>query len=788
MGERNEGPVCLRPPAMQQQQAKAENHKHAGKPNSHETRPVDDGQPRVAASKLMDVNLKDFPDKSLLTHRERIVTASVCLSRAIRSLPPAYCPPGKLFFFRIVNNNRYIRALLLVALTHAIIVTFWEPPPRLYGASAERIAAAGYSTSFVYWFDIIACQMYLFHVFLLWYLTPSGNWYRNLDKPFCLVTTFIYIDMLLDVARESYGLRPFRFLRPLLYVLLSPQSRNMAKSTLATIVPVVKAVLLLLLFQIFWCVVGLNVFEGSASDTNPFGAACWTEAGETHPFQNFGQAFVSMYVLATAANHPDIVWPFYTCNCTFRASNLTGIMLPDYKFETSKWCGPRRAFAGVFFVSYMLVVFFSLFKCILAICFYYFDKGSKHQVLKAVVRQRVSIITAFHYLAEGDGDTARIAEAMFQEAYIEVQHLNPFTKQNAATVFRLLDEEKKGQLSLKNMFKFPDVLATSFTLRRHKDLFGCYSTWKKSKPRQQLLALVRPRFGKMSYLESFVLVLLFLDFFLLAVESARNTAGAHAFSQTIVVVVVIEAFLRAIGLGIHSYMLEKWNVFDAFIALFSFVVLIVEISVNKPEYDSVFKLLNTFKVFRLLKVLSFSSRSLEAKEVKDEAPERFAFLRKLMDALVRTVPASINIALLLALSLVFFSLICMELLAKIDANTKTYSTNKGGIDYTGGDVLQYDWSDMPNSLWSTMTILAQNIWHQVLFNAIKEVGFHVAWLLVLIHFTTNLILANVLQSVFINIFQTLFDREVTERTKNKPKKNRLACVDLFSAVGGFERM
>eukprot|EP00300_Choanocystis_sp_HF-7_P018747 c20125_g1_i3.p2 GENE.c20125_g1_i3~~c20125_g1_i3.p2 ORF type:complete len:149 (+),score=22.67 c20125_g1_i3:396-842(+) len=117
-----------------------------------------------------------------------------------------------------------------------------------------------YSTSFVYWFDIIACQMYLFHVFLLWYLTPSGNWYRNLDKPFCLVTTFIYIDMLLDVARESYGLRPFRFLRPLLYVLLSPQSRNMAKSTLATIVPVVKAVLLLLLFQVstwWWW----NIFE-----------------------------------------------------------------------------------------------------------------------------------------------------------------------------------------------------------------------------------------------------------------------------------------------------------------------------------------------------------------------------------------------------------------------------------------------------------------------------------------------------------------------------------------------
>jgi hypothetical protein len=125
-------------------------------------------------------------------------------------------------------------------------------------------------------------------------------------------------------------------------------------SGLVTLQPLGKTFALLLFGIAFYSTIGINLFQhhayenipGSSDKGNLFGAACVLQAGESHPFENFGTAFVAMYTLASTDNFAEVMWPFYTCECQFVAANSSASdALASFDWRIEDRCQYRQAVA-----------------------------------------------------------------------------------------------------------------------------------------------------------------------------------------------------------------------------------------------------------------------------------------------------------------------------------------------------------------------------------------------------------------------------------------------------------
>ena len=94
-------------------------------------------------------------------------------------------------------------------------------------------------------------------------------------------------------------------LRPLLFVSLSQSMRGALMTLLRTLPSVMDSVVLIALLLVVYAIVGVILFRN-------------TEEGEQF-FSSFGKAMVSMLVLLTTANYPDVMMPAYS---RYRASVL----------------------------------------------------------------------------------------------------------------------------------------------------------------------------------------------------------------------------------------------------------------------------------------------------------------------------------------------------------------------------------------------------------------------------------------------------------------------------------
>eukprot|EP00299_Pterocystis_sp_00344_P017210 c8633_g1_i1.p1 GENE.c8633_g1_i1~~c8633_g1_i1.p1 ORF type:complete len:915 (+),score=211.38 c8633_g1_i1:24-2747(+) len=797
---------------------------------------------------------------SFLNHNDsRQATAAVCLVRAIRRLPPTFCAPRRAKWFLLFHSNLYRKALLWVSLFHAIVLTTWEPPPRTYHMSLKQTIDAGYTISGVTIFDCLVLAFYVFHIFLMFFCTgtpqvaepPLRNSIRftivddselereadallpaehppiphishiqsstisrsvakisstftsrqGVDKPLAFLVLLLVIDGFINLSYRNFnGFRPFRFLRPMVYILVDPRQRLMFNAILASFLPLLKVAFIMIAVIMFYAILGLNFFKGNASDSNPFGAACLEQSGRVHSFLNFARSFITLYVLSTAANFPDAIWPFFTCECSF--VSLDGGVTPDYTMKKLDWCKTRKALAIAFFGSYMVVIFFCIKSCVLAACFYFYQKISNADILDSLVNQRYSAIASFKCLKKRGERTIDKASVVSI-----VPALSTLLMRNEKKLLKTIDFLFSGQnqIDVKRLLILPDLLTVRVTLAEHRDRFRLYSLWKQSKVRKWCLALATKRVNLLSYLDLIGLLALCFNAVVLSVNQESGDLRSNT-NDVVLVIFVIEMILKIAGLGIQTFRLDGWNIFDGSIVLWCCAGRIWEYQENHQSHvqtylPPIFRLIQNMRLLRLLKIIAIAGLGeilmkmlllrIVAAVLKRKAPSLRnleSSYQRLFHVLAITLPICVKVILVLYLYVSSFALLVMEIISTKTLSSLNYASSAGVVDMTGGDKGMFDWGDMIMSTWSAMTIVVQNTWNVVLENAMLSRSFHIAWFFIAFHFVSVLIVM-IVTSLFLAAFGNMLDLDGYERTYDKVVKGTTvdAWANATAKLKGIQR-
>jgi hypothetical protein len=143
-------------------------------------------------------------------------------------LPPVHCPPGKLKTFVLLHTQYYHIFITLTIVTH-IWLAFFEPTPRYYGSSASHITAAGFLTPWkAILTDFVVVLIYAMHCLATVWVEGVGALKKSSPIFWMVILVgLLGLDSIINASTDN--VRPFRFLRPFMYTMLSSQQAMMVK-------------------------------------------------------------------------------------------------------------------------------------------------------------------------------------------------------------------------------------------------------------------------------------------------------------------------------------------------------------------------------------------------------------------------------------------------------------------------------------------------------------------------------------------------------------------------------
>ena len=118
-------------------------------------------------------------------------------------------------------------------------------------------------------------------------------------------------------------------------------------------------------------------------------------------------------------------------------------------------------------------------------------------------------------------------------------------------------------------------------------------------------------------------------------------------------VFVIEAFMKAIALGIRRYLKDKWNQLDVIIVLLSILGIILEEmeSTLIPINPTIIRVMRVARIARVLKLLKMAKG-----------------IRQLLDTVMQALPQVGNLGLLFFLLFFIFAALGTELFGRLGMN------------------------------------------------------------------------------------------------------------------------
>lgn len=236
---------------------------------------------------------------------------------------------------------------------------------------------------------------------------------------------------------------------------------------------------------------------------------------------------------------------------------------------------------------------------------------------------------------------------------------------------------------------------------------------------------------KSKYMSTLMILLVLLNTACLASDHYGISSSHAYFLKTInsilTYIFTVELFFRIVGLGIYEFCRDKMNYFDSIVVVLS----IVEIAVfsNSTSAISAFRAIRVFRVFRVLRVM------------------RILRYLKSMGDIVKAVGKSVSnffyLFLLLALFLVIFSLLGMQIFAG------EFSFADG---LPRGNFDSFHWAFV-----TTFILLSTENWNNILTSSMRSpLGppsslFLISWIIL-----GNFILLNLFLAILLESFNTLF--------------------------------
>ncbi|XP_047684810.1 two pore channel protein 1 isoform X2 [Prionailurus viverrinus] len=363
---------------------------------------------------------------------------------------------------------------------------------------------------------------------------------RTMVKTSVLVVQFI--EAIVVLVRQTSHVRVTRALRCIFLVdcrYCGGVRRNL-RQIFQSLPPFMDILLLLLLFMLIFAILGFYLFSSNPSD--PY-------------FSTLENSIVSLFVLLTTANFPDVMMPSYS----------------------------RNPWSCVFFIVYLSIELYFIMNLLLAVVFDTFNDIEKRKFKSLLLHKRTAIQHAYRLLVS----QRRPAGVSYRQFEGLMRFYRPrMSARERYLTFKALNQSNTSLLSLKDFYDIYEVAALKWKAKRNRE------HWFDELPRTAFLIfkdLVVAVNGVWILVETFTL-------------KGGNFFSKHVPWSYVVFLTIygVELFLKVAGLGPVEYLSSGWNLFDFSVTVFAFLGLLALAFNMEPFYFIV--VLRPLQLLRLFKL------------------------------------------------------------------------------------------------------------------------------------------------------------------------------------------
>jgi len=199
--------------------------------------------------------------------------------------------------------------------------------------------------------------------------------------------------------------------------------------------------------------------------------------------------------------------------------------------------------------------------------------------------------------------------------------------------------------------------------------------------------------------------------------------GLRNFNYVFFSIFALELILKLIGFGCKDFVKDRFNIFDAFVVLISFIEIILESGSGR------FTSLRAFRMFRIFKIF------------------RVGELRVLVDCLSKTVRAITPFLICLVLFMYIFTLIGMQFFA---GNIKFNEFDV--FDKENGESPRHNFDTFGHAFLSVFIILTGENWNSMMYDAMRATSELAAVYFVLVMIMGNIIMLQLLVAIVLSNF------------------------------------
>ncbi|XP_029493860.1 two pore channel protein 1-like isoform X2 [Oncorhynchus nerka] len=441
---------------------------------------------------------------------------------------------------------------------------------------------------------------------------------RTMVKTCVLLLQFV--EAIVVLIRQTSHLRVTRALRPIFLVdcrYCGAVRRNL-RQIFQSLPPFIDILLLLLFFMVIFAILGFCLFSPNTSD--PY-------------FNTLENSIVSLFVLLTTANFPDVMMPAYS----------------------------RNRWSCVFFIVYLSIELYFIMNLLLAVVFDTFNGVEKMKFKSLMLHKRSAIDHAFQLLRP-------MGLSLKQFDGLMRFYRPRMSARDRFLTYKALNTAGASMLSLDDFYKFYEVIGLKWKARRSGEhwfddlphttflIFKGINLLVKSKAFQYTMYVVVAVNGVWILVETYML------------NSGFSSSRIVPWSYIVFLTIYgVEVLLKVTGMGPLAYFSSGWNLFDFFVTVFAFLGLIALAFDMEPFYFIV--VLRPLQLLRLFKI-----------------KQRY---RNVLDTMFELFPRMASLGLTLIIFYYSFAIVGMEFFADVVypncCNTSTVADSYRQINVTIGN-------------------------------------------------------------------------------------------------------
>ncbi|CAD5121091.1 DgyrCDS9631 [Dimorphilus gyrociliatus] len=267
----------------------------------------------------------------------------------------------------VITHNFWFYLLDLVASTILLLLAFFEPP------AVIKISSIIHATIELSCLFLIAMEVFLRIKWLG--VGIFRTHFRSAIKAMALA--IMIVEAIVVIARNKSHFRVTRCIRPLFLLdcFYCTGLRRFIRQIILSLPPILDMLLLVLFNMLLFSILGFYLFA---------------DIPHNDYFDSIQQSFVSLFVLLTTANYPDVMMPAYNAH----------------------------RINAAFFIVYLAIELYFLMNLMLAVAYNVFSNQEKLKLKKLLLHKRTSCRKAFSLLGS---DTMNLCQ------YSKIMHyFNPY--------------------------------------------------------------------------------------------------------------------------------------------------------------------------------------------------------------------------------------------------------------------------------------------------------------------------------------------------------------------------